>query len=64
VDFAGAGHGLGALLARLVHRAESLRANGDDGLASLMRAAGFREAAQVGQRGSLLGALSYTLARV
>jgi hypothetical protein len=47
-----------------VHRAESLRAHGDDGLASLMGAAGFREAAQVGQRGSLLGALSYTLARV
>jgi hypothetical protein len=47
-----------------VHRAESLRAHGDAGLASLIRAAGFREAAQVGQRGSLLGALSYTLAWV
>jgi ubiquinone/menaquinone biosynthesis C-methylase UbiE len=59
VDFGGAGHGLGALLARLVHREESLRANTDEALAVLMRAAGFAEAAQVGQRGSLLGALSY-----
>jgi ubiquinone/menaquinone biosynthesis C-methylase UbiE len=64
VDFGGAGHGLGALLARLVHREESLRANSDEALASLMRGAGFAEAAQVGQRGSLLGALSYYRARV
>ena len=64
VDFGGAGHGLGALLARLVHREESLRANTDEALALLMRAAGFAEAAQVGQRGSLLGALSYYRARV
>ena len=64
VDFGGAGHGLGALLARLVHRDESLRADADGGLAGLMRAAGFSEAAQIGQRGSLLGALSYYRAQV
>jgi ubiquinone/menaquinone biosynthesis C-methylase UbiE len=64
VDFAGAGHGLGALLARLVHREESLRSNGDEGLPRLMSEAGFREAAPVGQRPSLLGALGYYRARV
>jgi len=63
VDFEGAGHGPGALLARLVHREESLRSNPDDGLPRLMREAGFREAAHVGRRGSLLGALGYARAR-
>jgi ubiquinone/menaquinone biosynthesis C-methylase UbiE len=57
IDFGGAGHGLGALLARLVHREESLRANTDDGLTALMRAAGLTEAAETGQRGSLVGQL-------
>jgi ubiquinone/menaquinone biosynthesis C-methylase UbiE len=64
VDFAGAGHGLGALLARLVHREESLRSNTDDGLPRLMREAGFREAAHAGERASLLGALGYYRALV
>ncbi|HTO54029.1 MAG TPA: class I SAM-dependent methyltransferase [Myxococcota bacterium] len=64
VDFAGTGHGLGAVLAKLVHREQSLRSNAEDGLARLMREAGFREAAQVGARGSLLGELGYYCARV
>ena len=59
LDFGGAGHGLGAFLARLVHREESLRANAEDGLTALMRDAGFAEAAETEQRPSLLGALSY-----
>ena len=59
VDFAGAGHGLGALLARLVHREESLHSNTDDGLPRLMREAGFGSAAHAGERASLLGALGY-----
>jgi len=63
VDFGGAGHGLGALLARLVHREESLRASCDDGLTALMRAAGFADAAETAQRGSLFGSLSYYRAR-
>jgi ubiquinone/menaquinone biosynthesis C-methylase UbiE len=64
LDFGGTGHGLGAFLARLVHREESLRANTDDALTGLMRAAGFAEAAEVEQRSSRLGALSYYRARV
>lgn len=64
LDFAGEGHGLGALLARLVHRSESLRANADDVLPRLMREAGFRDAAPAGRRASLLGTLGYTRARV
>jgi len=63
VDFAGEGHGLGSLLARLVHRSESLRASPGDALPRLMREAGFREAAASGERGSLVGALGYTRAR-
>ena len=59
LDFGGAGHGLGAFLARLVHREESLRANAQDGLVALMREAGFADAAETEQRGSLFGALSY-----
>ncbi len=59
LDFGGAGHGLGAFLARLVHREESLRANAEDGLTALMRDAGFADAAETEQRPSLLGALSY-----
>ncbi|MEX2204614.1 MAG: methyltransferase domain-containing protein [Myxococcota bacterium] len=59
VDFGGAGHGLGAFLARLVHREESLRANTEDGLTALMREAGFGAAEQVEQRNSLLGGLVY-----
>jgi len=57
IDFGGAGHGLGAFLARLVHREESLRANTDDNLTALMHAAGLTEAAETGQRGSLVGQL-------
>jgi len=59
LDFGGAGHGLGAFLARLVHREESLRANTDDALTALMRAAGFAEAAETEQRSSLIGTLIY-----
>ncbi|HKC50587.1 MAG TPA: class I SAM-dependent methyltransferase [Myxococcota bacterium] len=59
VDFGGVGHGLGAFLARLVHREESLRANTDDALTTLMRAAGFAEAAETQQRGSRFGQLIY-----
>jgi ubiquinone/menaquinone biosynthesis C-methylase UbiE len=59
LDFGGAGHGLGAFLARLVHREESLHANTDDALTALMRDAGFSEAAETEQRGSLLGGLIY-----
>jgi ubiquinone/menaquinone biosynthesis C-methylase UbiE len=59
VDFGGAGHGIGAFLARLVHREESLRANTDDALTSAMREAGFAEAAEIEQRGSLVGQLIY-----
>jgi ubiquinone/menaquinone biosynthesis C-methylase UbiE len=55
VDFGGAGHGIGALLARLVHREESLRANTEDELTRVMRESGFAEAVETGQRGSLLG---------
>jgi SAM-dependent methyltransferase len=59
LDFGGAGHGLGAFLARLVHREESLRANTDDGLTALMREAGFANAAETEQRKSLFGGLIY-----
>lgn len=59
VDFGGAGHGLGAFLARLVHREESLHANTDDALTALMRDAGFAEAAETEQRSSRFGALIY-----
>jgi len=59
VDFGGAGHGIGAFLARLVHREESLRANTEDALTTLMREAGFTEAAETEQRNSLVGALIY-----
>jgi len=59
LDFGGAGHGLGAFLARLVHRAESLRANTDDALPTRMREVGFVEAAETEQRNSLFGALAY-----
>jgi ubiquinone/menaquinone biosynthesis C-methylase UbiE len=59
VDFGGAGHGIGAFLARLVHREESLRANTDDALTRAMRDAGFAEAAETEQRGSLVGQLIY-----
>jgi len=59
LDFGGAGHGIGAFLARLVHREESLRANTDDALTGLMRGAGFAEAAETEQRGSLVGGLIY-----
>jgi ubiquinone/menaquinone biosynthesis C-methylase UbiE len=59
LDFGGAGHGIGAFLARLVHREESLRANTDDGLTGLMREAGFAEAAETEQRSSLVGQLIY-----
>jgi ubiquinone/menaquinone biosynthesis C-methylase UbiE len=63
VDFGGAGHGLGAFLARLVHREESLRANTDDALTTLMREAGFADAAETEQRGSRFGGLIYYRAR-
>jgi ubiquinone/menaquinone biosynthesis C-methylase UbiE len=63
VDFGGAGHGLGSVLARLVHREDSLRANREDGLTALMREAGFSDAAELEQRGSLVGSLSYYRAR-
>ena len=59
VDFGGTGHGLGAFLARLVHREESLRANTDDALTALMRAAGFAEAAETQRSGSRFGQLIY-----
>ncbi len=59
LDFGGAGHGIGAFLARLVHREESLRANTDDELTRLMREAGFVEAAETEQRSSLFGGLIY-----
>jgi ubiquinone/menaquinone biosynthesis C-methylase UbiE len=59
VDFGGAGHGLGAFLARLVHREESLRANTEDGLTELLREAGFGAAEEVEQRSSLFGGLVY-----
>jgi len=63
LDFGGAGHGLGAFLARLVHREESLRANTDDGLTALMREAGFSPAEEVEQRSSFFGGLIYYRAR-
>ena len=59
LDFGGAGHGIGAFLAHLVHREQSLRANTNDELTTLMRAAGFADAAETGQRRSLLGGLIY-----
>ncbi|MFI5316369.1 MAG: class I SAM-dependent methyltransferase [Myxococcota bacterium] len=59
LDFGGAGHGLGALLARLVHREESLRANTDGDLGELMRRTGFADAAETEQRRSPLGGLIY-----
>ena len=64
VDFGGAGHGLGAFLARLVHREESLRANTDDALTSLMREAGFADTAETERRSSRFGGLIYYRARV
>jgi ubiquinone/menaquinone biosynthesis C-methylase UbiE len=63
VDFGGAGHGLGAFLARLVHREESLHANTDDGLSALMRGAGFADAGETEQRSSRFGGLIYYRAR-
>lgn len=63
VDFAGEGHGLGSLLARWVHRSESLHANAGDVLPGLMREAGFREAEPAATRASLVGALGYIRAR-
>jgi hypothetical protein len=42
-----------------VHREESLRANTEDGLTALMRAAGFGAADEVEQRSSLFGGLVY-----
>jgi ubiquinone/menaquinone biosynthesis C-methylase UbiE len=59
LDFGGAGRGLGAFLAHLVHREESLRANTDDALTALMREAGFSNAAETEQRKSLFGGLIY-----
>jgi hypothetical protein len=59
LDFGGAGHGLGAFLARLVHREASLQANTHDGLTTLMREAGFAQADEVEQRSSLFGGLIY-----
>ena len=59
VDFGGAGHGLGAFLARLVHREESLHANTDDALTALMRDAGFADAGETEQRSSRVGGLIY-----
>lgn len=59
LDFGGAGHGLGSLLAHFVHREESLRSNTDDGITRLMREAGFAEATEVEKRGSLVGQLIY-----
>ena len=59
LDFGGAGHGLGAMLAHLVHREESLHANTHDGLTSLMHEAGFAEAAETEKRSSLFGGLIY-----
>jgi ubiquinone/menaquinone biosynthesis C-methylase UbiE len=63
LDFGGAGHGIGAFLARLVHREESLRANTDDALTRVMSEAGFAEAAETGQRNSLLGLIIFYRAR-
>ena len=59
LDFGGAGHGLGAFVARLVHREESLRSNTEDGLAERMRECGFAQAEEVEQRSSLVGSLAY-----
>jgi len=63
LDFGGAGHGLGAFLARLVHREESLNANTEDGLTALMSEAGFHQAEEVEQRSSFFGGLIYYRAR-
>jgi ubiquinone/menaquinone biosynthesis C-methylase UbiE len=59
LDFGGAGHGLGAFLARLVHREESLNANTHDAITSIMRDAGFVDASETEQRSSLFGGLIY-----
>ena len=59
LDFGGAGHGLGAFLARLVHREESLRANTEDELTARMRESGFAKAEELEQRSSLVGGLVY-----
>jgi len=59
LDFGGAGHGLGSVLARLVHREESLHANTDDALTSLMRGAGFADSGETEQRSSRFGGLIY-----
>ncbi len=59
LDFGGAGHGLGAFLARLVHGEESLNANTDDALTALMREAGLVDAAESEGRSSLFGGLIY-----
>ncbi len=59
LDFGGAGHGLGAFLARLVHREESLHANTRDALTQVMRETGFVDAAETEQRSSLFGGLIY-----
>jgi ubiquinone/menaquinone biosynthesis C-methylase UbiE len=58
LDFRG-GHGLGALLAHLVHREESLRANTEHPLTSGMREAGFGQAEEIERRSSLIGGLVY-----
>lgn len=59
LDFGAEGHGLGAFVARLVHREESMRSNTEDGLAARMRECGFAHAEQVEQRSSLIGSLAY-----
>jgi len=58
LDFGG-GHGLGAFLAHLVHREESLRANTEHPLTSGMREAGFGQAEEIERRSSLFGGLVY-----
>ena len=59
LDFGGAGHGLGAFVARLVHREESLHSNREDALAARMRESGFARAEQLEERASLVGSLAY-----
>lgn len=59
LDFGGSGHGLGAFVARLVHREESLRASSDEGLTGQMREAGFARAEETDRRASLVGTLVY-----
>jgi len=59
LDFGGGGHGLGTLLAHLVHRDESLRANTEHQLTLRMREAGFGQAEEIERRSSLVGGLVY-----